>query len=348
MTQFSRIGLDTSKAVFTLHCVDAAEKVLLRINLRRAQLIPFFKKHAATVVAMEACGGSHHWARKLTALGHQVRLIPAQYVKPYLKRGKNDRNDAEAICEAAGRPGMRCVLAKTEDQQAQAMVMKVRTTLIDQRTQLINALRGHAAEFGVIAAKGISKIPPLLAAIAAETTIPAIAREMMALLGRQIEHLDSQITELEARFAAMHQANALSQLLATAPGIGPIIALTFAIEVDVSAFETGRHLAAWLGLTPQEHSTGGKQHMGGISRAGNERLRSLLVEGAMSVITAVERHGSKLATPWLLAMLARRPRKVVAVALANKMARMIWAMMTRREAYRRPAAGAGCRPAVVS
>jgi transposase len=349
MTQFSRVGLDTSKAVFTLHCVDEAGKPVLRINLRRAQLIPFFRKHPSTVVAMEACGGSHHWARKLIALGHEVRLIPAQYVKPYLKRGKNDRNDAEAICEAAGRPGMRFVLAKTEDQQAQAMVMKVRNTLIDQRTQLINALRGHAAEFGVIAAKGTSKIPPLLAEIAAETTIPAIAREMMALLGQQIDHLNSQVAELEARFAAMHQANALSQLLATAPGIGPVIGLTFAIEVDVSAFETGRHLAAWLGLTPQEHSTGGKQHMGGISRAGNERLRSLLVEGAMSVITAVETRGSKLATPWLLAMLARRPRKVVAVALANKMARMIWAMMTRREAYRRPAAaGAVCRPAVVS
>jgi transposase len=349
MTQFNRIGLDTSKAVFTLHCVDEAGKPLLRINLRRAQLLPFFKKHTTTVVAMEACGGSHHWARKLLALGHEVRLIPAQYVKPYLKRGKNDRNDAEAICEAAGRPGMRFVLAKTEDQQAQAMVMKVRTTLIDQRTQLINALRGHAAEFGVIAAKGISKIPPLLTAIAAETTIPAIAREMMALLGQQIDHLNNQIATLEARFAAMHQANALSQMLATAPGIGPIIALTFAIEVDVSAFETGRHLAAWLGLTPREHSTGGKQRMGGISRAGNERLRSLLVEGAMSVIRAVETRGSKLATPWLLAMLARRPKKVVAVALANKMARMIWAMMTRREAYRRPAAaGAVCRPAVVS
>ena len=349
MTQFSRIGLDTSKAVFTLHCVDDAGKALLRINLRRAQLLPFFKKHASTVVAMEACGGSHHWARKLLALGHEVRLIPAQYVKPYLKRGKNDRNDAEAICEAAGRPGMRFVLAKTEDQQAQAMVMKVRTTLIDQRTQLINALRGHAAEFGVIAAKGISNILPLLAAIAAETTIPAIAREMMALLGRQIDHLNDQVAALEARFAAMHKANELSQLLATAPGIGPIIALTYAIEVDVSAFETGRHLAAWLGLTPQEHSTGGKQRMGGISRAGNERLRSLLVEGAMSVITAVERHGSKLATPWLLAMLARRPRKVVAVALANKMARMIWAMMTRREAYRRPAAaGAGHNTTAVS
>jgi transposase len=349
MTQFSRIGLDTSKAVFTLHCVDETGKPLLRVNLRRAQLIPFCKKHASTVVALEACGGSHHWARKLLALGHDVRLIPAQYVKPYLKRGKNDRNDAEAICEAAGRPGMRFVLAKTEDQQAQAMVLKVRNTLIGQRTQLINALRGHAAEFGVIAAKGTGNVTPLLAAIAAETAIPAIAREMMALLGQQIDHLNGQVAELDARFAAMHQANALSQLLATAPGIGPVIGLTFAIEVDASAFETGRHLAAWLGLTPQEHSTGGKQRMGGISRAGNERLRSLLVEGAMSVINAVQTRGSKLATPWLLAMLARRPKKVVAVALANKMARMIWAMMTRGEVYRRPAAAAaGRRPAVVA
>jgi transposase len=347
MTQFSRIGLDTSKAVFTLHCVDPSGHPVLRINLRRAQMIPFFKKHASTMVAMEACGGSHHWARKLIALGHEVRLIPAQYVKPYLKRGKNDRNDAEAICEAAGRPGMRCVLARTEDQQAEAMVMKVRRTLVDQRTQLINALRGHAAEFGLIAAKGTSAVTPLLAAIAAETAIPALAREMLALLGRQIDHLDRQIGELEARFVAMHEANPISQLLATAPGIGPIIALTFAIEIDPAAFQSGRHLAAWLGLTPREHSTGGKQRMGGISRAGNERLRALLVSGAMSVIAAVTRRDSKLATPWLLDQLARRPKKLVAVALANKMARMIWAMMTRREAWRAPTAGAAAQRAAV-
>src|SRR5580693_8957830 len=165
MTQFSRIGLDTSKAVFTLHCVDECGKPVLRINLRRAQLIPFFKKHASTVVAMEACGGSHHWARKLLALGHEVRLIPAQYVKPYLKRGKNDRNDAEAICEAAGRPGMRFVAAKSEDQQANTMVLKVRATLVEQRTQLINAVRGHAGEFGVISGRGTGKVAALLAAI---------------------------------------------------------------------------------------------------------------------------------------------------------------------------------------
>jgi transposase len=349
MSEISRIGLDTSKALFTVHAVNAEGHPVLRVNLRRAQVIGFFRKRAATVVAMEACGGSHHWARKLTALGHEVRLIPPQYVKPYLKRGKNDRNDAEAICEAAGRPGMRCVLAKTEDQQAQALVLKVRATLVDQRTQLINALRGHATEFGVVAGKGTAKVAALLAAIEAEATIPAVGQEMLALLGEQIEHLDGRIQALEAKVNAMHKANAISQLLATAPGIGPIIALTFAVDVDPAAFESGRHLASWLGLTPKEHSTGGRQRMGGISRAGNERLRALLVSGAMAVIRAAERPGSTLATEWLRQLLARKPKKVAAVALANKMARMIWAMMTTGEAYRRPAAaGAARRPAVIS
>jgi transposase len=349
MNQISRIGLDTSKAVFTLHAVDEAGQPVLRVNLRRAGLIGFFRKLPRTVVALEACGGSHHWARKLTALGHEVRLIPPQYVKPYVKRGKNDRNDAEAICEAAGRPGMRFVLAKTEDQQAQAMVLKVRAALVEQRTQLINALRGHAAEFGVIAGKGTGKVTALLAAIEAEATIPPIGKEMLALLGEQIEHLDGRIQALEAKVNAMHKANAISQLLATAPGIGPVIGLSFAVEVDPAAFASGRHLAAWLGLTPKEHSTGGRQRMGGISRAGHERLRALLVNGATAVIRAAERPGSQLATPWLLGLLARKPKKVAAVALANKMARMIWAMMTTGEAYRRPvAAGAACRPAVIS
>jgi transposase len=343
MTQFSRIGLDTSKALFTLHCVDAAGKPLLRVSLRRPQLMAFFKRHAPTVVAMEACGGSHHWARKLMGLGHEVRLIPPQYVKPYLKRGKNDRNDAEAICEAAGRPGMRFVAVKMEDQQAEAMVLKVRATLVEQRTQLINAMRGHAAEFGVISGRGTGKVAALLAEIAADTAIPPVGQEMLALLGEQIGHLDCRIKALEAKLDAMHKANAISQLLATVPGIGPIIGLSFAIDVDPAAFASGRHLAAWLGLTPQEHSTGGKQRMGGISRAGNERLRALLVSGAMAVIKSAQVPGSKLATEWLLKLLARRPRKVAAVALANKMARMIWAMMTTGEAYRRPAAPATAR-----
>jgi transposase len=338
MSEIKRIGIDTSKAVFTLHAVDQADRPVLRANLRRSQILPFFKKRPHTEIAMEACGSAHHWARKLTALGHDVRLIPPQYVKPYVKRAKNDRNDAEAICEAAGRPGMRFVLTKTEEQQADGLVLKVRETLLGQRTRLINTLRGHAAEFGVIAARGISQVAPLLAAIEAEASIPAAAKEMLALLGEEIEHLDGRLRELEAKLLTMHRANAVSQLLATIPGIGPIIALTLAIEIDPKAFQSGRHLAAWLGLTPREHSTGGKQRLGGISRAGHERLRALLVVGATAVIRHASRADSKLASEWLRQLLSRKPRKLAAVALANKMARIVWAVMTRGEAYRSPAA----------
>jgi transposase len=344
MSQIKRIGIDTSKAVFTLHCVDNAGRAVLRTNLRRAQMVPFFKKLPAAEIAMEACGSSNHWARELGALGHNVRLIPPQYVKPFVKRAKNDRNDAEAICEAAGRPGMRFVPVKSSEQQAQAMILKVRETLLGQRTQLVNALRGHAAEFGVIAGKGIKRVAPLLEVIEAETAIPAEARETMALLGREIEHLDTRLTEIEMKLTAMHKATPLSQLLATIPGVGVIIALTLAIEIDPAAFKSGRHLAAWIGLTPKEHSTGGKQRMGGISRAGNERLRRLLVTGATAVIRFAARPGTKQANEWLLKLLQRKPRKLVAVALANKMARTAWAMMTSGEAYRRPAA-AGTVPA---
>jgi transposase len=338
MSEIKRIGIDTSKAVFTLHAIDPADRPVLRVNLRRAQILPFFKKRPRTQIAMEACGSAHHWARKLTALGHDVRLIPPQYIKPYVKRGKNDRNDAEAICEAAGRPGMRFVLAKSEEQQADGLVLKVRETLLGQRTRLINTLRGHAAEFGVIAAKGTSQVAPLLATIEAEQSIPASAKAMLALLGEEIAHLDGRLKELETKLLAMHRANAISRLLATIPGIGPIIALTLAVEIDPKVFQSGRHLAAWLGLTPREHSTGGKQRLGGISRAGNERLRALLVTGATAVIRHASRADSKLATAWLRQLLSRKPRKLAAVALANKMARIVWAVMTRGEAYRHPVA----------
>ncbi len=248
MSQITRIGIDTSKAVFTLHCVDDAGRAILQTNLRRAQMPTFFKKLAPTEIAMEACGSSHHWARELSALGHEVHLMPPQYVKPFVKRAKNDRNDAEAICEAAGRPGMRFVLVKSAELQGQAMVLKVRETLVGQRTQLANALRGHAAEFGVIAGKGIKRIAPLLEAIEAEIAIPAEAKEMLALLGREIEHFDTRLAKIDVKLTAMHKANLLSQLLATIPGIGRIIALTFAIEVDPMTFNSGRHLAAWIGL----------------------------------------------------------------------------------------------------
>jgi transposase len=341
MTQFKRIGIDTSKAVFTLHAIDQQDRPVLRINLRRAQMMPFFQKLPPTELAMEACGSSHHWARELTALGHKVHLIPPQYVKPYVKRSKNDRNDAEAICEAAGRPGMHFVPVKSVTQQAQGMVLKVRESLVGQRTLLVNTLRGHAAEFGVIAGRGLSKITPLLTAIEQEAAIPSEAKDMAALLGRQIEDLDTRIKEIDVKLTAAHKANVVSQRLATIPGVGPVTALTLAINIDPVAFESGRHLAAWAGLTPKEHSTGGKHRMGGISRAGNERLRALLIAGATSVINAAMRPGSKLMTEWLRALLQRKPRKLVAVALANKMARVAWALMMRGEVFRRPATATG-------
>jgi transposase len=229
---------------------------------------------------------------------------------------------------------MHFVSVKRADQQAQGMLLKVRETLVDQRTALVNTLRGHAAEFGVIAGKGISNIIPLLEKVAADTTIPLEARETMALLGEEIVRLDARVKQLAIKLHQAHKANPVSVRLATIPGVGPITALTLATEIDPTAFESGRHLAAWAGLTPREHSTGGKQRMGGISRAGNERLRALLILGATSVIKVAERPGNKQATEWLLKLLRRRPRKVAAVALANKMARIAWAMMTSGETYR--------------
>jgi transposase len=338
MTQYKRIAIDTSKSVFTLHGIDEQDLPVLRTNLRRGQMKIFFGKLPPTEIAIEACGGAHHWARELTALGHTVRLIPPQYVKPYVKRGKNDRNDAEAICEAAGRPGMHFVPVKSLTQQAQGMVLKLRDSLIGQRTALANTLRGHAAEFGIIASKGLDKVSPLLSAIEQENAVPAEAKEMFVLIGEQIEKIGVRIKELDAKLNAAHKTNDISQRLATIPGVGPIIALTLAVEIDPGAFESGRHLAAWAGLTPKEHSTGGKQRMGGISRAGNERLRSLFVSGATSVINAAMRPGSRQMTEWLRALLLRKPRKLVAVALANKMARAAWAMMKSGEVYRRPTA----------
>jgi transposase len=341
MTQYKRIGIDTSKAVFTVHGIDREDRPVLRTNLRRAQMIPFFRKLPPTVIALEACGGSHYWARELTALGHTVRLIPPQYVKPFVKRGKNDRNDAEAICEAAGRPGMHFVPAKSATQQAQGMVMKVRETLIGQRVALINTVRGHAAEFGVIVGKGTAKVEALLSAIEQEASIPPEAKEMFVLLGKQLDEIGVRIEEVDAKLNAVHKSCEVSQRLTTIPGVGPIIALTLAVEIDPEMFESGRHLAAWAGLTPKERSTGGKQRMGGISRAGHERLRVLLVSGATSVINAALKPDSRQMTDWLRALLLRKPRKLAAVALANKMARIAWAIMKNGGTYRRPSTAAG-------
>lgn len=330
---YKRIAIDTSKHVFTLHGVDDQDRPVLRRELKRDQFETFFGKQEPTEVVLEACGGSHHWARVLRQLGHGVRLIPPQYVKPFVKRAKNDRNDAEAISEAASRPTMPSVAVKTVEQQADAMILKHRDMVVAQRTQAINALRGHAAEFGVVAAKGTACVAVLLVKIAEDETIPASARSMFAQMGAHIEVLNQHVAALDAQLLALHKANAVSQLLAEIPGVGPVGAITMALTVQPESFICARHFSAWLGLTPKEHSTGGKQRLGKISKAGNERLRQLLVVGAMSVIRFAK-PGSKSASAWLLQLLERKPRKLAAVALANKMARIIWAMMSRGEVYR--------------
>ena len=331
--EIKRIAIDTSKNVFTLHAIDSTERCVQRRELKRSQLEPFFAKLAPTDVVLEACGSSHHWGRRLSALGHRVRLIPPQYVKPFVKRGKNDRNDAEAINEAASRPSMRYVPVKSEQQQADAMLLRVRELLVKQKTQLVNAVRGHAAEFGLVAARGLGQVSALVERVAA-SAIPEAAKEAIQLLAAQAAHLEGQIDDVDRRLLRLHKANEVSRRLAKVPGVGPITALTLALTVQADNFESGRHFAAWLGLTPKEHSTGGRQKLGGITRAGNERLRQLLVLGATSVVK-VAKPGKPSASAWLLELLERKPRKVAAVALANKVARIVWAMMVRGEAYRR-------------
>jgi transposase len=329
-----RIGLDTSKHVFQVHGVDAAEAPVLRRQLRRGEVTKFFAKLAPARVGLEACGASHHWARVLRGLGHEALLIPPQYVKPYVARGKNDAIDAEAICEAMSRPKTRYVPIKSTEQQAALMLLKVRDLLVKQRTMLINAIRGHAAEFGVIAAKGPERVAVLLERVAAEAGVPALAREMLDLLAGQLAALDAKLKAIEARLMAWHRQDQASQCLTTIPGVGPIGGVSFTLKVpDPKAFRSGRHFAAWIGITPRENSTGGKHRPGRISRQGDETLRRLLVLGATAVIKQAKPGRT---APWLLGLLARKPKKLAAVALANKMARIIWAMMVSGEVYRKP------------
>jgi len=330
-----RIGLDTSKHVFQLHGVDENEKPVLRRQLQRRAVEKFFAKLPSARVGIEACGASHHWARVLCGFGHEVVLIPPQYIKPYVKRGKNDAIDAAAICEAMSRPTMRFVPVKTAEQQAALTMLGVRDLLVKQRTMLINALRGHAAEFGVTVAKGPQQMRELLQRLTTAEGVPALAREMLGMLAAQIEAVNGKLRAIEARLMAWHRHDQTSQCLATIPGIGPIGGVSFALKVaDAKAFRSGRHFAAWIGITPREGSTAGKHRLGRISRAGDEDLRRLLVLGATAVIQQAQRGR---ASPWLLGLLARKPKKLAAVALANKMARIVWAMMVSGETYRRPA-----------
>jgi transposase len=331
-----RIGLDTAKHLFQVHGVDEREKPVLQRQLRRGEVVRFFAKLPPTRVGLEACGASHHWGRVLRGLGHEVVLIPPQYVKPYVKRGKNDAIDAAAICEAMSRPGMRFVPVKSAEDQAALMLLKTRDLLVRQRTMLINAMRGHAAEFGVIAAKGPQQVAALLERIAGDAAVPALVQQMLALLGGQLAALEAKIVRLDKQVLQWHRHDPRSQLLATIPGIGPIGAVSFAHKVpDASIFRSARHFAAWIGITPRQHASAGRQRLGRISRQGDKSLRRLLVLGATAVIKQAK---PGRASPWLCDLLARKPKKLAAIALANKMARIIWAMLASGEIYRRPRA----------
>ena len=334
MAKIIRIGMDTSKSVFVLHGVDAAETPVLRKKLRRSQVLAFFAKLEPTKVGLEACGGAHYWARELRALGHEVVLLPPQYVKPYVQRNKNDAADAEAICEAMSRPRMRFVPVKSAQQEADLMLTGAREALISRRTQLGNMIRGHAAEFGLSAAKGLDKIEPLLARIAQEQTVPALAKELFATLGREYARLQVEIRRIEAKLMSWHKHNELSRRLVEIPGVGPIGASLAVMKVpDPHAFRCGRDLSAWIGLTPKDHSTAGKTRLGVITRAGDEALRSVLVAGATAVIQQVKRANAQQRSPWLIELVKRKPPKLAAVALANKNARIIWKLMVSGERY---------------
>jgi transposase len=336
--QVSTIGVDLAKNVFQTHGVDAAGKVTVTKQLRRGQVMGFFAELPPCLVGMEACATAHHWARELTMLGHTVRLMPASYVKAYVKRGKNDAADAAAICEAVTRPSMRFVPAKTAEQQAVLMLHRTRDLLVRQRTQLINAMRAHLAELGIVAAQGRDGVSALIAIVMDETSgrLPRLARKALQALLTQLDVLQQQIGTLKRDIHTQHRSCDASRRLETIPGIGVIGATAIAATVtDPAAFKSGREFAAWIGLVPRQNSSGGKERLGSISKQGDRYLRRLLIVGATAVIRHARAHPDK--NPWLTQLLARKPAKVVAVALANKMARIAWAVLFRGETYRAPA-----------
>ena len=335
--QITTIGLDIAKNMFQVHGIDAAEKVVVRKQLRRGQVIKFFEAVPPCLVGMEACATAHYWARELTKLGHQVRLMPAKDVKAYVKRNKNDAADAEGICEAVGRPTMRFVGVKSAEQQGRLMQHRTRDLLMRQRTQAINALRAHMAELGIVAAQGREGLKELLAIIADERDerLPIDARASLIVLAAQLQALHTMIGSIEKRLIVQHRANEASKRLQSIHGIGMIGASAIAATVtDPKAFRSGRDFAAWIGLVPREASTGGKQKLGPISKQGDRYLRRILVVGAHSVLRRAKQSPQKY--PWLTQLLARRPFKVVAIALANKMARIAWALLASGGIYRAP------------
>ena len=334
------VGLDIAKSVFQVHGVDAAGKVLIRRQLKRRYVLAFFEKLPPCLVGIEACATSHHWARELTALGHTVKLMPPAYVKPYVKRQKNDAADAEAICEAVTRTNMRFVEIKTPDQQSCLMLHRTRHLLIRQQTAVINSIRAHLAEFGIVARVGRRGVDDLLDIVAdpKDTRVPEVARACVAALGAQLQLLKAQVLKFDRLIMAWHRSNETSQRLDAIPGVGPALATALVASVaDPKAFRSARHFAAWVGLVPLQYSSGGRDKLGRISKQGDRYLRGLFTAGALSVIRYAKIHGTRH-RPWLTALLTRRPTKVAAVALANKIARMVWAMMAKGERYKEPAA----------
>jgi transposase len=340
MGEVSTIGLDIAKSVFQVHGVDAAGQVVIRRQLKRRYVLAFFEKLPPCLVGIEACASSHHWSRELKVLGHTVKLMPPAYVKPYVKRQKNDATDAEAICEAVTRSTMRFVATKTPEQQSCLMLHRTRHLFIRQQTAVINVIRAHLAEFGIVAPVGRKGVEALLDVVANPTDkrVPVIARACLAALGAQLRRLKEQILEFDRMIVTWHRSQETSKRLDAIPGVGPVLATALVASIaDPKAFRSGRNFSAWIGLVPKQHSSGGKDRLGSISKQGDRYLRSLFVAGALAVIRYAKIHGTEH-RPWLTALLARRPSKVAAIALANKIARMVWVLMARGERYKEPIA----------
>ena len=333
--QISVIGLDIAKQVFQVHAADKDGRAVAQVKLRRAQVLDYFRGLPPCLVGMEACATAHHWARELLALGHEVRLMPPAYVKPYVKRNKTDAADAEAIAEAVTRPTMRFVAVKSADQQALLMLHRVRELLVRQRTMLATSLRAHLAEFGIIAPQGIHRVEKLAAEVH-DPAVPPLAREALMLLVDELASIWQRIDAIEKQLVALHRINEVSRRLASIPGVGPITAMAIASTVsDPTMFRSGREFAAWLGLTPKSHSSGGKDRLGRISKRGDRYIRHLLYVGAGNAIRFAKARAAT-GEAWIAGLQERRPPKVVIIALANKMARIAWALMTREEDFRSP------------